>query len=87
MTSHAILEPMKLKGTVRNGVVAVDLPEGTAVTVIVEEMPLARYQLDENGDLIVTPELEADLSAADAEGDRGEGIPWREVIAELRRRD
>ncbi len=87
MTSRAILEPMKLKGTVKNGVIAVDLPEGTPVTVVVDEArSSARYQLDEHGELMMTPELEASIAAGDAEADRGEGIPWRDMIAELRRR-
>jgi hypothetical protein len=57
MTSRAILGVMKLKGTVKNGLVAVDLPDGTPVTVLVEELPLPTYQLDDRGRLIITPGL------------------------------
>jgi len=85
MRARAILEPMKLKGTVKNGVVAVDLPEGTAVTVVVEEMPLARYQLDARGRLVMTPELEAAIAEGEAEADRGEGFSLDEVRAYLDR--
>ena len=85
MTARAILESMKLKGTVKNGVVAVDLPDGTAVTVVVEEMPLQRYQLDEHGQLIMTPELEAAIAEGEAEADRGEGFTLDEVRAYLDR--
>ena len=87
MSARAILEPMKLKGTVKNGAVAVDLPEGTAVTVSVEDRDEdCGYELDARGRLIMTPELEASIAAGEAEADRGEGIPWRDVIAEIRRR-
>ncbi len=85
MRARAILESMKIKGTVKNGVVAVDLPEGTAVTVTVEEMPVDRCQLDAHGRLVMPPELQADLVEADAEADRSEGIPWRDVLAEMQR--
>ena len=102
MRSRGTLEVMKLKGTVKNGVIAVDLPEGTAVTVEVEvplmedgpswgteddaslsEIP--RYKLDAAGELVMTPELEASLRLAEAEADRGEGIPLEDVISMLRR--
>jgi hypothetical protein len=83
MTSRAILESMKLKGTVKNGAIAVDLPEGTEVTVTVEED--RGYQLDKHGRLVMTPELEADLLAAEAEADRGEGLSIDEVRAYLDR--
>jgi hypothetical protein len=86
MTVRAILESMKLKGTVKNGVVAVDLPDGTPVTVIVENQDEDRgYQLDARGRVIMTPELEADLRAAEAEADRGEGMSLDEVRAYLDR--
>jgi len=86
MRARAILETMRIKGTVKNGVVAVDLPDGTAVTVVVEEMPVERCQLDAHGRLIMTPELEADLAEAEAEADRSEGRPWRDVLADMQRR-
>jgi hypothetical protein len=86
MTSRAILEPMKLKGTVKNGVIAVDLPEGTEVTLTVEEeMPLGRYQLDARGRVIMTPDLLAAIEAGEAEADRGEGFTIDEVRAHLDR--
>ncbi len=86
MTSRAILEPMKLKGTVKNGVIAVDLPEGTEVTVTVEEeMPLGRYQLDARGRVIMTPDLLASIEAGEAEADRREGFTIDEVRAYLDR--
>jgi hypothetical protein len=91
---------MKRKGTVKNGVVAVDLPDGTEVTIEVEPgasehraswgddeslAEISRYKLDSSGQVVMTPELEAGIRAGEAEADRGEGIPWRDVIAELRR--
>ncbi|MDB4960766.1 MAG: hypothetical protein JWP01_765 [Myxococcales bacterium] len=86
MTSRAILGAMKLKGTVKNGVVAVDLPDGTPVTVLVEEMPLPTYQLDDHGRLIITPDLEADIAAGEAEADRGGGMTIDELRTYLRQR-
>jgi len=86
MTARAILEPMKLKGTVKNGVIAVDLPDGTSVTVTVEEeMPLERYQLDAKGRVIMTPDLLAAIEAGEAEADRGEGFTIDEVRTYLER--
>lgn len=83
MSARAILETMKLKGQVKNGVVAVDLPEGTVVTVVVEED--RGYELDEHGRLIMTPELEASIAEGEAEADRGEGLTLDEVRAHLDR--
>ena len=85
MTARAILGVMKLKGTVKNGVVAVDLPDGTPVTVLVEEMPLPTYQLDDQGRLIITPDLEADIAAGEAAADRGEGMTVDELRSHIRR--
>ena len=51
--------------------------EGTSVTV------LAR---DEEGDITVTPEEEAELLLAIAEADRGEMVSVEEVLAKLARR-
>jgi hypothetical protein len=73
------------RGTVRNGVVEVDgepLPEGANVVVDLE--PPLSCELDENGDVIMTPELEAELAAAEAEAEQGLGIPYEEVFARLR---
>jgi hypothetical protein len=81
MSPRAILESMKLKGTVKNGVVAVDLPEGTEVTVIVEDD--RGYQLDAHGGLIMTPELEASIAEGETESERGEGLNLDEVRAYL----
>ena len=51
--------------------------EGSSVTV------LAR---DEEGDIILTPEEEAELLLAIAEADRGEMVSTEEVLAKLVRR-
>lgn len=70
MTLHGRVESMKLSGRVENGNVAVDLPEGTPVTIMVrdEDLPPGPFvEVDDNGDVIVTPELEAELDAAAAE--------------------
>lgn len=40
MTVRARLDPMKLTGKVQNGNIAVDLPEGTPVTIVMEENDL-----------------------------------------------
>ncbi len=88
MTAHATLDPVKRTGTVQNGVIVVDgepLPEGARVTVEVDE-PVMVVDFDEHGDIVMTPELEAELAAAEAEADRGEGIPLAEFLADLRRR-
>jgi hypothetical protein len=86
MTTRAIVEVMKLKGTVKNGVVAVDLPEGTSVTVSIDDQGEDRgYELDPRGRLIMTPELEASIAAGEAEADRGEGFTIDEARAYLER--
>ncbi|MBA3461395.1 MAG: hypothetical protein H0T46_15640 [Deltaproteobacteria bacterium] len=74
---------MKRKGKVKNGVVAVDLPDGTAVTVEVDE---PESVIDKNGFIVRTEEeWERAEQLAMREADRGEGIPWREAMAEIRR--
>jgi hypothetical protein len=81
---------VKVRGIVRNGVIVTEgepLPEGARVSVQLDEDTapgLMTIELDENGDVIVTPELEAELAAAEAEADRGEGIPLEEFLEELR---
>ena len=55
----------------------VDLPEDATVTVVLDE-GTANDNADE-----VTPEQLAELDEAIAEADRGEGIPWETVRAEL----
>jgi hypothetical protein len=65
---------------VKGGVIVaddVDLPEGATVTVVFDE-DTANDNADE-----VTPEQLAELDEAIAEADRGEGIPWETVRAEL----
>lgn len=74
---------LTLRGHIENGRIvvdeSVDLPEGTEVKLTL---------VDDADDL--DPEdrarLHAALDQAQAEIDRGEGIPAREVIAELRKR-
>ena len=87
MRSRATLAGVKRRGLVKNGVIVVDgepLPEGAYVDVHIEEQPLMSVELDEHGDIVMTPELEAELAAAEAEADRGEGIPWEVVLERLR---
>ncbi len=84
MRSRGILEAMKLKGTVKNGVVAVDLPERTAVTVEVASQPERGYQLDRAGRLVMTPDLEASICAGEAEADRGLGTSVEDLEVRLR---
>ncbi|HVG87232.1 MAG TPA: hypothetical protein VM820_22105 [Vicinamibacterales bacterium] len=65
---------------VKDGVIVVDdldLPEGATVTVFVED------PADDYAEL--TPEEEAELEASIAEADRGEGVDWQVLRAELRR--
>lgn len=65
---------------VKGGVIVdedVDLPEGATVTVVLDE-----DTANDNTDG-VTPEQLAELDEAIAEADRGEGIPWETVRAEL----
>lgn len=91
MSPHDMLAIVKLTGTVKDGQIVFEgasLPEGTPVTITVEEkdLPPGPYVLlDEHGEMIMTPELEADLAEAEAEADRGEGIPLEVVLEELRR--
>jgi len=83
MRSRGTLDVMKLKGTVKNGAVAVDLPEGTVVTVEVEP---TEYVIDDRGYIVLTEaEWEREINLAEAEADRGEGIPWRQAMVEIRR--
>ncbi|MGE0395116.1 MAG: hypothetical protein AB7T06_00215 [Kofleriaceae bacterium] len=77
---------MELKGRVENGNVAVDLPEGTPVTILVreEDVPPGPYdEEDENGDPILTPELEAELERAESSTD---WITLDELKERLRKR-
>lgn len=55
----------------------VSLEEGTSVTVLAK---------DEEGDLTLTPEQEADLLLSIAEADGGETVTAEEVLAKLARR-
>jgi hypothetical protein len=83
---RARLETVKLTGRVQNGRVDVDLPEGTPVTIVVDDKdysPVPVVYLDASGNESTTPEHEAELAATEAELDRGEGIPWDVVRAEL----
>lgn len=84
----------RISGKVKGGVIvlddaeiAADITDGASVTVLVDTSDVFPFgpplEFDVNGDLIMTPELEADLAAAEAEGDRGEGIPWEVVRAEI----
>ncbi|MBL0218597.1 MAG: hypothetical protein IPQ07_32555 [Myxococcales bacterium] len=69
---------MKRKGTVKNGVVAVDLPEGTLVTVEIEPTD---YVIDHRGYIVLTEEeWEREMLLAEAEADRGEGMPWEAAM-------
>jgi predicted DNA-binding antitoxin AbrB/MazE fold protein len=66
---------------VKGGVIVaedVDLPEGATVTVVVNGPE------DDYAEL--TAEEAAELEAAIAEADRGEGVPWELVRDELCRR-
>jgi hypothetical protein len=65
---------------VKGGVIVaedVDLPEGTTVTVVVDDPE------DDYAEL--TAEEAAELEAAIAEADRGEGVPWEIMRDQLRR--
>jgi len=68
---------------VKGGVIVaddVDLPEGTTVTVTVDD------QDDPEDDYAeLTAEEAAELEAAIAAAERGEGVPWETVRDELRR--
>jgi predicted DNA-binding antitoxin AbrB/MazE fold protein len=64
---------------VKGGVIVaedVDLPEGATVTVVVDDLE------DDYAEL--TAEEAAELEAAIAEADRGEGVPWENVRDQLR---
>lgn len=54
----------------------VELPEGATVTVVLDEDTA-------NDNVEASPDQLAELDEAIAEGDRGEGIPWATVRAEL----
>jgi hypothetical protein len=69
-----------ISGRVVNGKIEVDddsLPEGAIVTVLIHE---------DEATVEVSPEEMAAILAAIAEADRGETIPWEEVLDELRHR-
>lgn len=53
MRSRGILKRMKLTGTVKDGKVAVDLPEGTPVIIEVQQRD---YVIDDNGHIVLTEE-------------------------------
>jgi hypothetical protein len=78
------------RARVKDGVLVpegMDLAEGAAVIVIADNNesrdPFA--ELDRNGGLIMTPELEAELEAAEAEIARGEFITADELRESLQR--
>lgn len=65
---------------VRDGVIVaedIDLPEGATVTVVLDE-----DTVNDNADEVTAEQLD-ELDEAIAEADRGEGIPWETVRAEL----
>jgi hypothetical protein len=65
---------------VKGGVIVaedIDLPEGATVTVVLDE-----DTANDNADDVTSEDL-AELDEAIAEADRGEGIPWETVRAEL----
>lgn len=55
----------------------IDLPEGATVTVVVDD-----DTANDNADDLTAEQL-AELDEAIAEADRGEGVPWQTVRAEL----
>jgi len=68
---------------VKGGVIVADdveLPEGTTVTVTVDDDDASKDDYAE-----LTAEEVAELEAAIAAADRGEGVPWETVRDELRR--
>jgi hypothetical protein len=91
VTSHGTLKTVerRIPATVKDGIIVVEnveIAEGAAVTVIVEEQALRMpggVKLDADGMPIWTAEDLAELDEAEAEADRGEGIPWEQVRAEL----
>lgn len=65
---------------VKDGVIVaedIDLPEGATVTVVLDE-----DTANDNADEVTAEQLD-ELDEAIAEADRGEGIPWATVRAEL----
>jgi len=62
---------------VEDGIIVpdVELPDGTTVTVVVDDV---------EDEYVLTAEEEAALEEAIAEADRGEGITATELMAELR---
>ncbi len=65
---------------VKGGVIVaedIDLPEGATVTVVLDE-----DTANDNADDVTSEKL-AELDEAIAEADRGEGIAWETVRAEL----
>ena len=67
---------------VKDGVIVADdivLPEGATVTIVLDDDPA-------NDDDSATPEQLEELDDAIAQADRGEGMPWESVRAELRQR-
>lgn len=83
---RATFDVVKITSKVQDGKIEVDLPEGTPVTILVDEKdysPVPIVYLDDNGNMIITPEHEAELVAAEEELDRGEGVPWEVLRAEL----
>ena len=68
---------------VKGGVIVADdveLPEGATVTVTVDDGDTSKDHYAE-----LTAEEAAELEAAIAAADRGEGVPWETVRDELRR--
>ncbi|HEX4421940.1 MAG TPA: hypothetical protein VH165_28705 [Kofleriaceae bacterium] len=69
----------RFSARVQGGVIVaqdVELPESPAVTVVLDEDTA-------NDNVEATSEQLAELDEAMAEADRGEGIPWEAVRAEL----
>lgn len=65
---------------VKDGVIVaedIDLPEDATVTVVLDE-----DTANDNADEVTAEQLD-ELDEAIAEADRGEGIPWETVRAEL----
>lgn len=73
--------PSMFTAKVKDGVIVtdgIDLPEGETVTVLRDGREVQEDEL--------TPEAEIELEQSTAALDRGEGIPWEQVRAELQRR-
>jgi hypothetical protein len=67
-------------GKIKNGAIVIDdgdadLPEGAQVTVVVAAKGEPTLEL--------SPEERAELEAAEAEADRGEGVSWQSLRAQL----